>query len=134
MRYLLDTNICIYIIKRKPITVLRRFECFSIGDIGISSISVAELQYGIQKSRHFSTNKRALEQFLVPLTIVDFDHQAAVVYGEIRAKLEAEGQPIGSLDMLIAAHALRLNATLVTNNTKEFVRVPDLKLTNWAGH
>lgn len=132
MRYLLDTNICIYLIKKKPPEVLEEFRGHSVGEIGLSSITVAELEYGVQKSRYPDQNQRALEQFLVPLVIADFDHKAAVAYGGIRASLERQGTPIGALDMLIAAHALSLGVTLVTNNVREFSRVPDLKVVNWA--
>ena len=132
MIYLLDTNICIYIIKKKPPNVLRKFKTYSIGDIGISSITVAELRYGVEKSKYGARNRRAVEQFLTPLAIADFDAKAAQTYGQIRASLESKGTPIGPLDTLIAAHALSLGVTLVTNNTKEFSRVPGLKLENWA--
>jgi tRNA(fMet)-specific endonuclease VapC len=132
MKYLLDTNICIYLIKKKPHHVLQEFEAHAVGEIGVSSITIAELQYGIQKSRHPMQNQLALEQFLIPLAIIDFDYTAAVSYGKIRAILEGQGTPIGPLDMLIAAQALSLSITLVTNNTKEFSRAPDLKITNWA--
>jgi tRNA(fMet)-specific endonuclease VapC len=132
MRLLLDTNICIYLIKKKPRSVLQKFNACSAGEIGVSSITVAELQFGVRKSQYPSQNQRALEQFLVPLVVVDFDYKAAIVYGKIRALLESQGKPIGSLDMLIAAHALSLNLTLVTHNTREFSRVPDLSVTDWA--
>ena len=132
MKYLLDTNICIYLIRKRPLHVLQRFSTYSVGEIAISSITVAELQFGVQKSQYPAQSQRALEQFLIPLSIVDFDHEAAVAYGGIRAALESLGTPIGPLDTLIAAHALSLNLTLVTNNTKEFSRVPHLKVDNWA--
>ena len=132
MRYLLDTNICIYLIKKKPIQVLQKFNAYSVGEIGISSITVAELEFGVQKSQYPSQNQHALEQFLLPLTSVNFDNKAAIAYGRIRAILEAQGTPIGSLDTLIAAHALSLNVILVTNNTQEFSRVSTLKLDNWV--
>jgi tRNA(fMet)-specific endonuclease VapC len=132
MRLLLDTNICIYLIKEKPPEVLQKFKTYSVGEIGVSSVTVAELQFGVQKSLNPSQNQGALEQFLVPLTIADFDYKAAVVYGEIRATLEAQGRSIGPLDTLIAAHALSLNLTLVTNNIREFSRVPNLKVVNWV--
>ena len=132
MKYLLDTNICIYLIRKKPPQVLRKFSAYSVGEIAISSITVAELQFGVQKSQRPTQNQRALEQFLIPLTIVDFDNKAAIAYGRIRATLESQGTPIGPLDTLIAAHALSLNVTLVTNNTGEFSRVRNLKLVNWA--
>ena len=132
MKLLLDTNICIYLIKRKPPEVLRKFNTYQVGDLGISSITVAELQYGVQKSQFPSRNQQALEQFLLPLQIVDFDNAAAVIYGNIRAILEKRGTPIGSLDTLIAAHAVSLQITLITNNVKEFSRVPNLELDNWV--
>ena len=132
MKVLLDTNICIYIIKRKPLEVLQKFEAYEVGDIGISSITVAELKFGVQKSQSVEKNQQALIQFLLPLTIAKFDPAAANVYGEIRAKLEKQGTPIGSLDTLIAAHALSLDLTLITNNVREFDRVPNLKLENWV--
>jgi tRNA(fMet)-specific endonuclease VapC len=132
MKFLLDTNMCIYLIKKKPPQVLQKFTDYSVGEIGISSITVAELQYGVEKSQHSTKNRRALEQFLIPLIIADFDEQAAEVYGKVRAALEAQGMPIGALDTLIAAQALSLGVTLVTNNTREFSRVPDLNLVNWA--
>ncbi|MGL6339888.1 MAG: type II toxin-antitoxin system tRNA(fMet)-specific endonuclease VapC [Waterburya sp.] len=132
MKFLLDTNICIYIIKQKPIKVLQKFNAYQIGDIGISSITVAELEFGVQKSQFPAKNQQALAQFLLPLQIADFDHAAAVIYGNIRATLEKKGTPLGSLDTLIAAHALSLKTTLITNNVKEFSRVLDLKLDNWV--
>ena len=131
MNLLLDTNICIYIIKQKPLEVLQRFNNYQVGDIGISSITVAELEFGVQKSQFPARNQQALTQFLLPLKILDFDHAAAIIYGDIRAMLEQQGTPIGSLDTLIAAHALSLEATLITNNVNEFSRVPNLQLDNW---
>ena len=131
MRYLLDTNICIYLIKKKPQRAIEKFNTCTVGEVGISSITVAELQYGVQKSQYPTENQRALMQFLAPLIITDFDEKAAVAYGRVRATLEAQGRPIGSLDTLIAAHAISLEATLVTNNVKEFSRVPELRLENW---
>lgn len=132
MKCLLDTNICIYLIKKKPLDVLQKFNAYQVGEIGLSAITVSELQFGVQKSRYPTRNQGALEQFLTPLTIVDFDRDAAIAYGQLRAELERRGQPIGSLDMLIAAHALSLDVILVTNNTREFSRVPKLKVTNWV--
>jgi tRNA(fMet)-specific endonuclease VapC len=132
MKFLLDTNICIYIIKQKPSEVLQKFNSYQVGDIGISSITVAELEFGVQKSQYPAKNQQALAQFLLPLKIVNFDNAAATIYGEIRAKLEKQGMPIGSLDTLIAAHALSLQVTLITNNIREFNRVPNLKLENWV--
>ncbi|MBN2393429.1 MAG: type II toxin-antitoxin system VapC family toxin [Anaerolineae bacterium] len=132
MKYLLDTNICIYLINRKPPQVLRHFQKHTLGDIGVSSITVAELQFGIQKSRYPEQNRNALELFLLPLLVADFDTQAAVIYGNLRAILEKAGTPIGALDTLIAAHALSLDAILVTNNIREFSRVSGLSLEDWA--
>ena len=132
MKCLLDTNMCIYLIKKKPPQVLERFNDYSVGEIGVSSITVAELQYGVEKNQHPTKNRRALDQFLIPLIIADFDEQAAEAYGKVRAALEAQGTPIGALDTLIAAQALSLGVTLVTNNAREFSRVPDLNLVNWA--
>lgn len=132
MKFLLDTNICIYIIKQKPLEVLHKFNTYQVGDIGISSITVAELEFGVQKSQYPAKNQQALAQFLLPLEIVNFDHAAATIYGDIRAKLENQGTPIGSLDTLIAAHALSLQVILITNNIKEFSRVPNLKSENWV--
>ncbi|MCL4804707.1 MAG: type II toxin-antitoxin system VapC family toxin [Anaerolineae bacterium] len=132
MKYLLDTNICIYLIRQHPASVIREMAKQQIGDVGLSSVTVAELHYGVAKSAHVERNRSALEQFLAPLVIVDFDVAAAAVYGTIRALLERRGTPIGSLDTLIAAHALSLDTTLVTNNEREFGRVPRLKLANWA--
>ena len=132
MKYLLDTNICIYIIKKQPIEIIEKFNSFSIGDIGISAITLAELYFGVEKSMHPAKNIKALEEFLLPLIIEDFDYNASVIYGKLRTNLEKKGKLIGSLDMLIAAHALALNVTLVTNNTKEFIRVSNLKIENWV--
>jgi tRNA(fMet)-specific endonuclease VapC len=132
MKLLLDTNICIYLIKKNPPLVLRRFDAYAAGTIGVSSITVAELEFGVQKSLYPSQNQEALEQFLLPLVILDFDHEAARSYGKIRALLENRGRVIGALDMLIAAHALSLNIPLATNNVREFSRVPGLKVINWA--
>ncbi|MEO0870099.1 MAG: type II toxin-antitoxin system VapC family toxin [Cyanobacteria bacterium J06642_11] len=132
MKYLLDTNICIYIIKRRPPSVLNRFRTCQLGDIGISTITVAELTHGTQKSQQPQKNQAALDQFLLPLEIVDFDFAAAQTYGTIRADLEKKGIPIGPLDFLIAAQALSLGVSLITNNEKEFLRVPGLTVENWV--
>jgi tRNA(fMet)-specific endonuclease VapC len=132
MKLMLDTNICIYLIKQQPPSIIERFLSHPVGDIGISSITVAELAYGVSKSRHSSRNRHALEQFLVPLQIAEFDQAAAWSYGRLRGQLEAKGTPIGSMDMLIAAHALSLEVRLVSNNVREFQRVPGLRLENWA--
>jgi tRNA(fMet)-specific endonuclease VapC len=132
MKLLLDTNICIYIIKQKPATVLQRFLEYQIGDIGISSITLSELRYGVAKSAHRDKNAKALDEFIIPLEVVSYDEAAAHVYGDIRASLEKAGTLIGSMDMLIAAHAVSLGIPLVTNNTREFLRISSLNLIDWT--
>ena len=132
MKYLLDTNICIYIIKRKPIEVLEKFKQCKVGDIGISTITLSELEYGVQKSGNPEKNKKALQEFLIPIEIIDFDYNASLTYGKVRSYLERKGTPIGALDTLIAAHALSMNIPVVTNNEKEFIRVPYLHVENWV--
>lgn len=132
MKYMLDTNICIYLIKEQPLRVMDTFRSHAIGDIGVSSITVSELWYGVAKSTHREANEQALEQFLLPLIVSPFDDRAGEAYGEIRAALEKQGQPIGAMDLLIAAHAVSLGVCLVTNNEREFARVPDLIIENWV--
>lgn len=132
MKYMLDTNICIYIIKKKPVKVIEALKCTNIGDICISVITLAELEYGVEKSRQKERNKIALISFLTPLEILPFTGNAAATFGEIRAALEKKGEVIGAYDLLIAAHALSENLILVTNNTGEFNRVPGLSLQNWT--
>lgn len=131
MIYLLDTDICIYVINARPAKVLARFRQERLGAIGISSVTAAELAYGVTKSGS-ERNRRALEMFLAPLEILPFDASAIWQYGELRTELERRGQPIGTLDTMIAAHALALNTVMVTNNIREFSRVPGLRLENWA--
>ncbi len=132
MKYLLDTNICIYIIKCKPSEVIQRFKAYSPADIGVSSVTVAELEYGAYKSNNVDKNRAALNQFLLPLEIVGFGTQATQTYGQIRASLSRQGLVIGSMDMLIAAQALSQNLILVTNNINEFQRIAGLQLENWV--
>ncbi|MDD5031313.1 MAG: type II toxin-antitoxin system VapC family toxin, partial [Rhodoferax sp.] len=112
-------------------SVLARFQQFRLGDIGVSSVVAAELAFGVAKSGS-TRNRQALEMFLAPLTVLPFDAAAVWVYGDLRAGLERRGTPIGSLDTLIAAHALSQHALLVTNNTREFAKVPGLQLDNWV--
>jgi tRNA(fMet)-specific endonuclease VapC len=131
MTYLLDTNTCIYIINNRPPTVGKKFASVNIRNIAVSSITVAELRYGADKSGLGERNRKALEEFIASLTVKDFDHDATRVYAPLRVGLERKGTPIGPLDTLIAAHALSLERTLVTNNLKEFKRVPKLRLENW---
>ncbi len=132
MKFMLDTNTCIYIIKRKPPDVIERFNQTEISQIGISSITLSELFYGVSKSSKPKQNQIALMQFVAPLEILPYSDEAAQYYGDLRAHLEKQGTPIGSLDMLIAAHALSIACTLVTNNEKEFIRIPNLKIDNWV--
>jgi tRNA(fMet)-specific endonuclease VapC len=131
MRYMLDTNICIYAIKHRPPEVVAALRQHEAEGLGVSSITVAELEFGVAKSGS-ARNIAALQQFLEPLEIADFDRAAAHAYGRLRAQLEAAGTPIGPLDTQIAAQALSLGVTLVSNNVREFERVPDLALANWV--
>ncbi|MEF2276734.1 type II toxin-antitoxin system VapC family toxin [Deinococcus sp. YIM 134068] len=129
-RYFLDTNTCIYIINKNPPHVAEVFRRYRIGDLAVSSVTVAELAFGVAKSTRSGT-REALEEFLLDLVTVPYDDAAAWVCGEIRAGLQATGKPIGPLDLLIAAHALSADVTLVTNNEGEFRRVPGLRVENW---
>ena len=132
MKFMLDTNTCIYVIKRNPPNVIKRFKQTEISQIGISSITLSELLYGVSKSSKPEQNKIALMQFVAPLEILPYDDEAAQYYGDLRTHLEKQGTPIGSLDMLIAAHALSIACTLITNNEKEFIRIPNIKIDNWV--
>ena len=132
MKYMLDTNICIYVIKEKPESVIRKFLKNNPEEMCISSITYAELLYGVEKSKAIQKNRIALSLFLSPIKILEFNDYAAQEYGQIWADLEQKGMPIGSMDMLIAGHAKAEDLILVTNNTKEFQRVAGLKLENWA--
>lgn len=131
MKLMLDTNICIALIKRKPMQVLQKFGAFQVGDIGISTVTLAELQYGVAKSLHQAKNQAALDEFTLPLEIAPFDEAATLHYGAVRAALEKQGAPIGALDTMIGGHALSLGATLVTNNTREFRRIAGLVVIDW---
>ena len=128
---LLDTNICIHVINAKPPAVLERFRQHRMGEIGLCSVVAAELAYGVAKSG-LARNRQALEMFLAPLIILPFDEAALWAYGDLRAELERKGTPIDALDTMIAAHALSQKSTLVTNNIREFARVPGLALENWV--
>ena len=129
--YLLDTNICIYIIKKKPADVLKTLKTKSKKDIYISSITIAELEHGIAKSQFPEKNKIALIEFLSIFNILPFDDNDAVEFGEIKKELEKKGKIIGPMDLLLAAQAKSKKLILVTNNTKEFERVEGLKIENW---
>lgn len=132
MTYMLDTNICVYAMKNKPEKVLRRLKKELYNGICLSSITLAELEYGMRHSSNPARNEQALLRFLAPFSILPFGPAAASEYGAIRAYLQSQGTPIGPLDMLIAGHARAEGAILVTNNVREFERVPDLLLENWA--
>ncbi len=132
MPYLLDTNICIYIIKQKPQSVLNKFNSIEPGEVAISMITVSELYYGARKSANKEKNFLALNKFILPFNILDFDLAAANSYGIIRTELESKGIPIGPLDTLIAAHAINLDYILVTNNEREFTCVSGLQVENWV--
>ena len=141
MKYILDTNICSYIIKNRPLEVLAKFKSVGTDNCVISSITVAELKYWVARNKRLhilsgnthipKINEQVINQFLHHLLIIDFDAHAANSYGELRTTLEEKGKPIGSMDLMIAAHALSLDIILVTNNIKEFDRVPKLELENW---
>lgn len=132
MKYMLDTNICIYIIKKRPEKIFARFQSLGVDDICISTITLAELEYGVEKSQYHEKNRIALACFLSPLEILPFTYKAASVYGRIRATLETQGRIIDTYDLMIGAHALSENVILVTNNTGEFERIPGLALENWV--
>ncbi|RFA26591.1 VapC toxin family PIN domain ribonuclease [Alkalilimnicola ehrlichii] len=132
MRYMLDTNICIYVMKHKPASVAERLQTVSVDDVALSAVVLAELRYGIAKSQYRERSQAALEEFLAFVRVLDWPAVAADAYGEIRAELTASGQIIGGNDLLIAAHARCLGATLVTNNNRGFARVPGLSVENWA--
>lgn len=132
MTYMLDTDICIYIIKRKPKRALERLEMLQPGQLTMSAITFAELMNGAKKSQHIESNISKLNELAELIEIYPFDQKAAVFYGDVRSALEKKGETIGSNDLLIAAHALSLNLILVTNNEKEFKRVDGLKIENWA--
>ena len=131
MKLMLDTNICIAIIKQKPKDILQKFSDYQVGDICISSVTLAELRYGVAKSQYQEKNQAALDEFILPLEVANFDEDAALYYGTLRATLQKQGTPVGSFDTMIGAHALSLNVVLVTNNTREFNRIAGLKLIDW---
>jgi len=135
IRRLLDTSVCIELIRgRSSDALMARLRRLKVGTVGISAITLAELQYGVARSSDPDRNRIALAQFVAPLVVAPFDDPAASAYGRIRAELQRTGRPIGPLDMLIAAHALSLDAALVTGNQREFRRVPGLVVENWLRH
>ena len=131
MRYMLDTNTCIYIIKHHPPKVKKRLQKIPVGNVGVSSIVVAELCYAVAQSQKRTHNQAALDDFLEYLLVLDWPADAALPYGEARTYLKKKGAPIGAMDLLIAAHAIAENAALVTDNVREFRRIPKLKVENW---
>jgi len=133
MKFLLDTDTCIHLIRYQPVAMLQRLKRYTPGDVGISSITLAELSFGAEKGQQKERNKAALADFTAPLEIAQFDVAAATAYGAVRATLEVRGTRIGALDTLIGAHALSLKVTLVTHNTREFSRITGLRLADWVG-
>ena len=131
IRYMLNTNTCIAIIKRRLDTIQARLTALSVEEVGISGIVAAELWYGVAFSQKKKQNETALKDFLDYVTVLDWPFEAGAIYGRIRADLKGKGTPIGAMDLLIAAHALFLDAVLVTGNEREFQRVSDLKIENW---
>jgi len=131
--FLLDTNICIFLINQRPgfEHILNRMHGLEHGEVLISSITTAELRFGVAASAQVERNLLKLERFLAAFEVAPFDDEASRRYGIVRALLKAKGTPIGPLDTLIAGHALALNAIMVTNNIDEFVRVPDLRVEDW---
>jgi tRNA(fMet)-specific endonuclease VapC len=131
IRFMLDTNVCVELLRGRAPALFQRLRRYEPDDVGLSSITLAELQYGVAKSARPDHNATLLAQFCAPLAILPFDSPAAEAYGTVRAALERSGTPIGPLDTLIAAHALALNLTLLTNNEREFRRVGGLRVENW---
>lgn len=129
--FLIDTNICIYIMNTHPPEVVNKLRGIGAGNVSISSITVSELRYGACKSKCVTKNIKRLDEFLRPFEILPYDESASGYYGKIRSDLEKKGKVIGALDMLIAAHALSECLILITNNEKEFKRVKSLKVENW---
>ncbi len=132
MRFMLDTNVCIDLIRRRTAAILRNLERTRPEDVCVSVITLSELEYGVAKSTAPERNRLALAEFMAPITVLPYSDTVAPVYGRVRAHLDAKGIGIGSLDMLIAAQALSAGLTLVTNNEREFRRVPDLQVVNWT--
>ena len=132
LRFMLDTNICIYIAKNQPECVLHKFENLSVGEVGMSTITYGELMFGCHKSKHSKKTKTMIEKLAGLIPALPIPIEAGNIYGEIRTKLEEVGKPIGNNDLWIAAHAMSMNLTLVSNNLKEFSRIKKLKLDNWV--
>ena len=131
MQYMLDTNTCIAIIKNKPVSIRRKLSVIPVGQVGISSIVLSELRFGVSKSTKSLETDKSLHEFLPFIEVLDYPGAAAKVYGDIRLYLQTKGTPIGSNDLLIAAHCLYVEAVFVTHNTREFNRVPNLRCDDW---
>ena len=132
MRYMLDTNTCVLLIRKRGALVLKRMKRHRPDDICVSSVTLSELEYGAAKSANPAKNRLALAEFMTPIQVAAYDDAVAPVYGVVRAKLEKAGTPIGPLDTMIASHALALGMTVVTDNEREFCRVSGLKVQNWS--
>ena len=132
LRYVLDTNICIYIAKQRPINVLEKFQTLEVGEVGMSTITYGELLFGVKKSSHSKKSQLILEELASLIFPLPIPTNAAKYYGEIRSNLEKQGKSIGNNDLWIAAHTMALELTLVTNNVKEFSRVEHLKIEHWV--
>ena len=132
MKYMMDTNICIYAIKNKPESVIRKILSQNPEDLCISVVTYAELMHGVEKSQAVEKNRIAMSLFLSAITVLDFDGEAAEAYGQIGAELERKGTPIDPMDLLIAGHARSQGLILVTNNTREFARVTGLRIEDWT--
>lgn len=132
LRYLLDTNICTYIVKRRPEGVARKFEALSPGELGMSVVTYGELRYGASKSRGREAALSRLDRLRELVAVLPLSPEVGERYGEIRAALERQGTPIGNKDLWIAAHALASGLTLVTHDTAELARVPGLSIEDWA--
>lgn len=130
-RFMLDTSICVELLRGRAASVFRRFQSLALDEVAISSVTLAELQYGASRSARPAHNSAVLIQFCAPLAILSFDQSAASTYGTVRTALERGGEPIGPLDTLIASHALSLGLTVVTTNDREFRRVAGLSVENW---
>jgi tRNA(fMet)-specific endonuclease VapC len=132
MKYLLDTNICIYLIKRQYPEIMTKLLNVGFDMVGISTITLAELEYGVANSSRTLESQAALLEFILPFEIIDFGYNAASFYGKIRKELKDKGLPVGDMDMMIAAVAMAHELVVVTNNEKEFRRIADLKIENWV--
>lgn len=130
--WMLDTNICIELIRARNPKVLKELRRHEVGEVGISTITLSELEHGVEKSAKPGQNKIALCQFCAPLEILPFDGAAAAAYGRVRAELERAGRVIGPMDLLIGSHALATGVVLVTNNGREFRRINGLNIENWS--